>query len=96
MFKRLDALFLGIWTTGLFAKMALFLYLVSLCIHRIWGAVAARWSILISGAIVVIGSVMLTEDVYKRQRQRRRQKPCALFGSIGKQSNELCGYRKAL
>lgn len=62
MFKRLDALFLGIWTTGLFAKMALFLYLVSLCIHRIWGAVAARWSILISGAIVVIGSVMLTES----------------------------------
>lgn len=62
MFKRLDALFLGIWTTGLFAKMALFLYLISLCVQRIWGAIAARWSIAVSGAIVVIGSVLLSES----------------------------------
>lgn len=62
MFKRLDALFLGIWTTGLFAKMALFLYLISLCIQRIWGRKAGRWSIAVGGAVVVIGSVVLSES----------------------------------
>ena len=62
MFKRLDALFLGIWTTGLFAKMALFLYLISLCIQRIWGRKAGRWSIAVGGVVVVIGSVVLSES----------------------------------
>ena len=52
--KNLDALYLGIWTTGLFIKISLFLLLFSMCVKRIFGNKAARISILLGAIIITI------------------------------------------
>ncbi len=53
-FQRLDAVFLGGWLTGLFIKIAMDLYLVSLCVKRVLGEKAGRISILIGAVITGI------------------------------------------
>lgn len=85
MFKRMDALFLGIWITGLFVKMALFLYLISLCIARIWGEKAGKLAILLAGAIIVAVSVLLVEsrDISRFVYDWRFLLPCTLLVSVG-------------
>ncbi len=55
--ERLDGLFLGVWTAGMFVKISLFLYLLSACVKRIFGETISRWSILICGALVLIASM---------------------------------------
>lgn len=55
--ERLDGLFLGVWTAGIFIKISLFLYLLSACVKRIFGETISRWSILICGALVLITSM---------------------------------------
>lgn len=55
--ERLDGLFLGVWTAGMFVKISLFLYLLSACVKRIFGETISRWSILICGALVLIASI---------------------------------------
>lgn len=62
MLKRLDALYLGVWTTGLFVKLALLLYLMSLCVQRVLGRKAGRISILVCAGIVLILSLLTTES----------------------------------
>lgn len=62
--QRLDALYLGLWTTGLFCKISLFLYLVSLCIGKAFGRSASRYSIVIGGAIVFLVSILLSKDKF--------------------------------
>ena len=62
MLKRLDAFYLGVWTTGLFIKIALFLYLFSLCMQRMFGKKAGKISILLAGAAVTVLSVLITES----------------------------------
>ena len=53
-FQRLDAVFLGVWLTGLFIKIAMDLYLVSLCVTRFLGEKAGRISILAGAAVTGI------------------------------------------
>lgn len=60
IFQRMDAVFLGVWTAGIFIKCALFLYLVSLCAKKIWGEKAARISILVTGAAVLLMTYGIT------------------------------------
>lgn len=55
--ERLDGLFLGVWTAGMFVKISLFIYLLSACIKRMFGEKISRWSILICG-IIVLASAM--------------------------------------
>ena len=64
IFQRLDAVFLGAWTAGIFIKTSLFIYLVSICVKKIWGEKASKISILIVGAIVLFCSyaVSLSTD----------------------------------
>lgn len=50
--KRLDGIFLGVWTAGMFVKISLFMYLLSACVKRIFGDTISRWSILICGMLV--------------------------------------------
>lgn len=64
MLKHLDILYLGVWTSGLFIKIALFLYLFSLCVEKMFGQKAARCSILLGGFCVVITSVLLSGSKY--------------------------------
>lgn len=84
MFKRLDALFLGIWTTGLFVKIALFLYLISACTARIWGEKAGRLTILAAGAVTVAASVLLVEsrDLSRVVYDWRFLLPCSLLVTL--------------
>lgn len=56
--KHLDSLYLGIWTSGLFIKISLFLYIFALCIKKVWGEKVSRWSILIGGFLVAVLSVL--------------------------------------
>ena len=61
VFQRMDALYIGIWTMGLFVKISLFLYLFSLSIKRLVGEKAARVSILLGAAVVVAVSLTAVE-----------------------------------
>ncbi len=54
--QRLDAVFLGVWTAGLFIKASLFIYIISLCIKRVWGDIQSKISIIISGLIILFVS----------------------------------------
>lgn len=60
VFQRMDAVFLGVWTAGIFIKCALFLYLVSLCVKKMWGEKAARISIIVTGAAVLLMTYGIT------------------------------------
>lgn len=60
--QRLDALFIGLWTAGLFCRLSLFLYLFSLCIGKIFGKRSSRLAIALGGAAVLIFG-MLTSDM---------------------------------
>ena len=62
MLKRLDALYLGVWTMGIFLKLALCLFLISLCAQRMFGKKAAKISILICAAVVLIFSLIAAES----------------------------------
>lgn len=55
--KRLDGIFLGVWTAGLFVKTSLFMYLLSACVKRIFNDKISKWSILICGVLVLGTSV---------------------------------------
>ena len=52
IFKRVDALFFAVWTTCLFIKVSLGLYLFSLCVKKFFGQKAAKFSIFIGAAAV--------------------------------------------
>ncbi|MEE0859185.1 MAG: GerAB/ArcD/ProY family transporter [Acutalibacteraceae bacterium] len=60
--KRLDGLFLGVWTAGMFVKISLFIYLLSACVKRIFGETISRWSILICGALVLVVAMWISSD----------------------------------
>ena len=60
--QRLDSIFLGVWTAGIFLKSALFILLVSLCIKKIWGEKAAKRSIPITGAAVLLISYGISKS----------------------------------
>lgn len=64
--KRLDGLFLGVWTAGMFVKISLFMYLLSACVKRVFGEVISKWSILISGILVLVASmgISATEGLF--------------------------------
>ena len=62
MFKRLDALYLGIWTTGLFVQMAAFLLCISLCVTRVLGKKAGKIAIFVCGAVIAVMSVLITNS----------------------------------
>lgn len=65
--ERLDGLFLGVWTAGMFVKISLFIYLLSACVKRIFGEMISRWSILICGILVlaVAMGISATEGLFQ-------------------------------
>ncbi len=58
--RRLDGIFLGVWTAGMFVKISLFIYLISVCVKRIFGNKAAKLSIILSGAVIVFVSTAVS------------------------------------
>lgn len=59
-FQRLDAVYLGMWMMGLFIKIALDLFLVSLCITKSFGNTAGKISIIVGAILIAIISQMTT------------------------------------
>lgn len=57
--RRQDALFVGIWTTGLYARTALLLVALSLCVRSLGGEKAGRWALLAGGGLLWVGSLLL-------------------------------------
>lgn len=62
--KRLDALYLGIWASGLFIKISLFLLCFSLCMSRMFGDKIGRISILFGGTVVAVLSIIIAKFRY--------------------------------
>ena len=62
MFKRLDALYMGIFTTGLFVKISLFLLLFSLTVSKIFGDKIGRVSIFAGGLFVAITGMIFSNS----------------------------------
>lgn len=60
--QRLDALFIGLWTAGLFCRLSLFLYLFALCVGKAFGKKTSRIAILVGGAAIFIFG-MVTADM---------------------------------
>ncbi len=63
IFQRLDSVFLGVWTAGIFIKTSLFIYLVSICIKKVWGETASKISIAVTGVAVLICAFGVTSSV---------------------------------
>lgn len=55
-FKHLDSLYLGIWISGIFIKLSLFLMLAGEGVKKIWGEQARKRSILIFGFLISVMS----------------------------------------
>ncbi len=55
-FKHLDSLYLGIWISGIFIKLSLFLMLTGEGIKKIWGEQVRKRSILIFGFLISVMS----------------------------------------
>lgn len=58
--RRLDGIFLGVWTAGMFVKISLFIHLISMCVKRVFGNKAAKLSIVLSGTVVVFISTAVS------------------------------------
>ena len=57
--QHLDSIYLGLWTTSIFIKISLFLYVSSECVKKMFGEDLAKYSIPIFGIVVVCGSVFV-------------------------------------
>ena len=57
--QRQDALFVGVWTMGLYVRVALFLVAASLCVTSFFGEKAGRWALFVGGGLVWGGSLVL-------------------------------------
>lgn len=55
-FKHLDSVYLGIWISGIFIKLSLFLMLTGEGIKKIWGEQVRKKSIIIFGFLISIAS----------------------------------------
>lgn len=60
--QHLDALYLGIWTMGIFIKLSLFLMLSGECIKKIIGERVGKLSILIFGATVMLLGIFINKN----------------------------------
>lgn len=62
--KNLDSLYIGIWTSGLFIKITLFLYLFALCIEKLFGKKASKIVTFLGGIVIAAASTMMSEFKY--------------------------------
>lgn len=62
MFKRLDALYLGIFTTALFVKISIFLYTFSLATTKVFNKKIGKISIFIGGVFVAIIGIIFSNS----------------------------------
>lgn len=61
-FQRMDAIFIGIWLSGLFLKIATDLYLAAQCCIKTFGRKSGKISILCGAALVATGAVLISSN----------------------------------
>lgn len=59
VFRRLDAFYLGIFTTGLFIEIAVFLFAFSLIVTKMFSKYVGRVSVIIGAALILILSLLM-------------------------------------
>ncbi|MDP4120640.1 MAG: GerAB/ArcD/ProY family transporter [Bacillota bacterium] len=52
--QRLDGLYLGMWTAGMFIKLSVYIFVSALCVEKIFSKNAGKIAILINSAIVLV------------------------------------------
>ncbi len=60
--KRLDAFYFGIWTSGIFIKLSLYMFLTSVCITKIFGEKFHKIGIIASGVIISVMSILVAKS----------------------------------
>jgi len=60
--KRLDAIYLGLWTMALFCKISLFLFLISQIFNKLFGEKAKKISLYSSACFIIIFSSIFFEN----------------------------------
>lgn len=60
--EHLDALYLGIWTMGIFIKMSLFLMLSGECMKKIVGEKVGKISVIIFGLLIAISGYSINKN----------------------------------
>ncbi|MDR0404472.1 MAG: spore germination protein [Oscillospiraceae bacterium] len=61
--KRMDSIFLGLWTTSLFCNISLFLFLISNIFENLWGKKAAKISLLFCALFISSFSAISSSDM---------------------------------
>ncbi|MDO4730701.1 MAG: GerAB/ArcD/ProY family transporter, partial [Clostridia bacterium] len=66
IFKRMDSLYIALWTSGLFIKISLFLYAFTICIEKFLGRKKAKIALFIGSALVCVISLFISfkSDIY--------------------------------
>lgn len=59
VFRRLDAFYLGIFTTGLFIEIAVFLFAFSLIVTKIFSKYVGRVSVIVGATLILILSLLI-------------------------------------
>ena len=65
--RRLDAVFTAIWMVGLFVKLTLDIFLISMCVTKFAGSKIGKGSIFVSAALVAILSFWVSNNVDSQQ-----------------------------
>lgn len=61
-FQRMDSVFIGLWLIGIFIKLALDLYIITLCVNQITGKRTAVFTKPLSGLVICVGAVLIAQD----------------------------------
>ncbi len=61
-FQRMDAIFIGVWLSGLFLKIATDLYLVTQCCIKVFGQRSRKISTLAGAVLIAGGSVLISSN----------------------------------
>lgn len=58
--KRMDSIYIAIWTSGLFVKLSLYLYCFSLCVQRLFGGKSGKFAIITGGVAAGITAIFMS------------------------------------
>lgn len=61
-FEHLDAIYLGIWSMGVFVKISLFLLLTSNLIKNFFGKTVSKFSVWVLGILFIISSIFIRNN----------------------------------
>ena len=61
-FQRMDAIFIGVWISGLFLKIATDLYLVGQCCQKVFGERTRKISTISGAVVIAVGTIFISSN----------------------------------